>query len=316
MRGPSWQSRVVVGYLRAQRRRRRLESAALLHASLPGPGERSPDDARPPAWLRRGRRIGRGTRHGFPCWSIAPRGPATERSTAPHLLYLHGGAYVGEIFWPQWRMIAALADRAGARAIVPIYPLAPEATCDDAFALVLAVYRDLLDHVGPERIAVVGDSAGGGLALALAQLARDAGLPQPARLVLLAPWLDVALGNPEIPAIERDDPMLAVPGLLEAGRLWAGERPLDDPLVSPLHAELGGLAPIVQHVGTRDLALPDMRRLRDRARAAGHPLEHVEHPGMFHVFMAAPIPEARRALDALATTLSSPTTTPQEVPPR
>lgn len=311
------QSRIVVAYLRATGRRRRYESAAALHASLPRPGERSPHDARPPAWLRRRVRIARGTLHGAPCWELSPRtSPQGERAPR-QLLYLHGGAYVNEISWPQWSMVARLVARGGLHATVPIYPLAPEARCDDAFALVLACYRELLERRAPERIAVIGDSAGGGLALALAQLARDAGLPQPGRLVLLAPWLDVSVTNPAIRALEPDDPMLAVPGATEAGLLWAGQRPVDDPLVSPLHAELAGLAPILQHVGTRDLTLPDARRMRDAAHAAAHPFEHVEHPGMFHVFMAAPIPEARRALDAIAASLdASPTPRPQEVPTR
>ncbi|MDW5595228.1 alpha/beta hydrolase [Conexibacter stalactiti] len=305
---PSLRSRAVVAYLRAQRRRRRLEERERFLAGLPDP--RAPERCGPPRQMRRTHAVRRGEAHGAPFWTVAARSAPRPAANAPvQVLYLHGGAYVSHAIAPHWWLVGQLARRFGVAATVPLYPLAPLHNCDDAFPFVLAHYRDLLERSAAERIVVMGDSAGGGLALALAQLARAEGLPQPARIALLSPWLDVSMSNAaEIDPLSARDPMLAAVGLAEAGRLWAGERSLEDPLVSPLHADLAGLAPISTHIGTHDILLPDARRFARAADAAGHALEHVEYPGMFHVFMAAPIPEARRAMTAIAAGFPTPPT--------
>lgn len=94
--------------------------------------------------------------------------------------------------------------------------------------------------------------------------------------------------------------MLAAPGLQWAGRAWAGKLSLRDWRVSPLYGALLGLPPTMVLAGTSDLLYPDARRLRDKARQVNHPLSFVEYPSMFHVWMAAPIPEAQQALDDVA----------------
>ena len=128
----------------------------------------------PPAGLRkrhdvRSRQVG-----GFPCHSVTPRGRTADRAA----VYLHGGAYVSEISPQHWTLVSRLAD-AGVRVEVPSYGLAPEHTYREAYPFVTAVYRELLTEVEASTVTILGDSAGGGLALGLAQTLAGSGLPQP-----------------------------------------------------------------------------------------------------------------------------------------
>lgn len=251
----------------------------------------SPD---PPTRLRRRHAVSSRDVEGFACWTVAPRGPGAGRAA----VYLHGGAYVSEIAPQHWALVSKLAD-AGVRVEVPIYGLAPQHTHREASPFVTAVYRDLVAEVAPSAVTLAGDSAGGGLALALAQSLGGAGLPQPRQLVLLAPWLDLTLGNPAIPAVERDDPWLSRVGLVEAGLAWAGGDDPRDPRLSPLEGPLTGLAPAHVLVGTRDIASPDAVLLAERAAAAGAPVRLTVCPGAVHVHPLVPAPEGRAAARAI-----------------
>ena len=159
------------------------------------------------------------TVEGFPCWTVAADDP-DRRRRLPARRCLPGG-----------HLAAALdADRpAGGRRLrveVPLYGLAPQHTYRDAYPFVHAVYRELAQEAPPGGVVLLGDSAGGGLALGLAQDLLAGGERRPDRLVLLSPWLDLTLGHPRIPEYERYDPWLARAGLVEAGLAWAGG---DDP---------------------------------------------------------------------------------------
>lgn len=221
-------------------------------------------------------------------------------STAKRILYLHGGAYVFDLMASQWPIVTGLVDRTGAEVVAPIYPLAPEHQVEDGLACVEAVYRSLADEVGAGNVVIAGDSAGGGLALALAHRLRDAGTPPPGALILYFPWLDAAVSGPDQPALERIDPVLSIEQLREAGRRWSGDQPQDHK-ARPLFANQAGLPPSLILVGTKDLLLSDARRFAER-----HPPAVLrEFPGMFHGFVCAPIPEAKRALDETATFIAA-----------
>src|SRR5262245_66656648 len=107
-----------------------------------------------------------------------------------------------------------------------------------------ALLRKLLENVGPAKVMVAGNSAGGGLGLAAAQWLRDSGYRQPDGLVLITPWLDDSISRPEQMTIAAHDPIQAIPGLTEAGRLYAGDLNVAHPYVSPLNGDFRGLAPI------------------------------------------------------------------------
>jgi monoterpene epsilon-lactone hydrolase len=242
----------------------------------------------PPARLRKRHDVRTRQVGGFPVHTVLPRGRTPQRA----VLYVHGGSYVSAIAPQHWTLVGALAD-VGVRVEVPHYGLAPQHTHRDAYPFVTEVYRQLLDEA--DDLTIAGDSAGGGLALGLAQTLPDAGLPQPARIVLLSPWLDLTLSHPDLPAVETHDPWLSSAGLHVAADAWAGGDDPTRPRLSPGNGQLAGLAPIDVYVGTHEIGLPDGRLLIVRARAAGV-LGHAEVcAGAVHVYPLTPTPEGRAA---------------------
>lgn len=217
------------------------------------------------------------------------------RAAGP-ILYLHGGAYVFDLMEPHWSGLTQLADRTGREVVALLYPLAPEKTVADGLAAAEAAYLALVAEDGGKAVAVAGDSAGGGLALALAHRLRDGGHPTPERLLLFFPWLDATVSDPSQPALAEKDPLLTIPALREAGRMWAGADHPADPRASPLFGDQSDLPPVLVQVGTHDLLLADARRFADRCPTA----QVVEYPGMFHGWVVAPVPEGRAALDQAA----------------
>ncbi|MPQ96509.1 alpha/beta hydrolase fold domain-containing protein [Modestobacter sp. I12A-02628] len=244
----------------------------------------------PPARLRRRHDVRSRTVGGFACHTVAPRGRTASRAA----VYLHGGAYISEISPQHWTLVSKLAD-AGVRVEVPLYGLAPQHTHREAYPLVTAVYRELLAEVDASAVSIAGDSAGGGLALGFAQTLEAEGLPQPRQLVLLSPWLDLTIGNPEVPAVELRDPWLASTGLRVAGLSWAGGDDPTLPRLSPLNGPLTGLAPMVVYVGTHEICLPDVLELQRRAQRAGAPIDVTVCEGAVHVYPLIPVPEGRAA---------------------
>lgn len=224
-----------------------------------------------------------------------------DPARGPHLLYLHGGGYVMDIAAVHWDSIAQLCSDLGASATVPLYPLAPEHKATEVLDAMRALYNDLAAKNGAAGITVMGDSAGGGMALALAQMVRAEGGELPASLVLFSPWLDATADAPGQRDVEARDRMLAVSGLEACGAMYRGELAPDDPMVSPLFGSLEGLPPMAIFSGTSDILLVDGRRLNDKLTALGS-RSHVycEYPGMFHAWMLFPVPEGRQALDEAA----------------
>ncbi len=233
--------------------------------------------------------------HGFPVVTITPKGGA--RPGAPHLMYLHGGGYVMDIAAVHWDAVAWLCDELEASASVPIYPLAPEVTADRTLAAMRSLYAELAERYGADNLTVMGDSAGGGMSLALAQMIEGDGGDLPASLVLFSPWVDATASGEGQEEIEKRDRMLAVAGLEACGQLYAGSLPLNDHRVSPLFGKLEGLPPMAIFSGTSDILLVDGQQLAQRLEEAdGSEYMYREYERMFHVWMLLPVPEGRQAL--------------------
>lgn len=201
-------------------------------------------------------------------------------------------------------LVASLAHAAHARVYAADYRRAPEARCPAAIDDAVACYRALLESgCAPERLAVAGDSAGGGLALTMAVALRDAGLPQPAALAAISPWTDLTHSGDSFTQKVRADPVLR-PSLLTANAdHYRGELPASDPRCSPLFADLSGLPPLYIQATEDDLLFSDSLRLARRARAAGVEVElEIQGDRLFHVFQAFPglLPEAEAALRSVA----------------
>ncbi|MEJ6000161.1 alpha/beta hydrolase fold domain-containing protein [Paucibacter soli] len=287
--------------LRLSGRRRRYESVEGLrraHAQ-----DRRRRDVAPPASLRRHVALSERLVAGRPCYTLAPR--AGQAPSATRLLYLHGGAFVSQIVPQHWQLVAELVRASGCTASVPLYPLAPEHAHGAAFAMLEALYRELAAAPGP--LVLMGDSAGAGLALALVQGLAEAGVPAPRELVMLSPWLDLSLASARRTAGTMTDPWLALPGMAEAARWWAGGSDPAAPRLSPLHGRLQGIGRLSLYIGQRDLLLGEARALRDRAAAEGVAIEYHEAPRMPHVWPLLPLREAAPVRQRLAQLLRAET---------
>jgi len=231
---------------------------------------------------------------GMRIYTVTP--PGADPNTKKHVLYLHGGGYVMPVAWAHWAFIGRLAIATGRSVTVPMYPLAPEHTCAQIVPTVKELFKRLAEIYGAENIAVMGDSAGGGMTLSLAHALRDEEQMKPEKLVLLSPWLDVTGTHPDQPAIEPFDTMLAVSGLKGCGKMYAGDMATDDPRASPLFGDHKDLPPVQVFAGTHDILLPDAQRMRDQMASLGTPVDYREYEKMFHVWMLLAIPEGKQAM--------------------
>ncbi len=223
--------------------------------------------------------------------SVMAGGVAAEWTTAPGadpgraMLFLHGGGYVSGSIASHRHMVAEVGRRAGVRTLALDYRLAPEhpfpAALDDA----LAGYRFLLDQgFSAPNIVLGGESAGGGLAVATMVCLRDAGTPLPGCAWLSSPWTDLAMTGASMAAKAGIDPLISRAYLQElASAYLAGADPAG-PLVSPLHADLRGLPPLLIQVGSAETLLDDAVRLAGVAGGADLRVTMQVWPNMIHAW--------------------------------
>lgn len=228
-------------------------------------------------------------------WPVYYTAPSSGHEGCNYVMFLHGGGFINEIVPAHWRFIGEMTRKARISCVVPIYPLAPRATAGDVVPRTAELLRMLLEDAGTAKVTVVGNSAGAGLALAACQWLRDRGHRQPARLVLISPAADASVSRPEQMEIAKRDPIQDIPGIVEAGRLYAGELDVGHPFVSPLNGAFRFLAPMTIFSGTRDLLYPDSVDLAARARAVGVPVELHLLRDQPHNYALMPTPEGRQA---------------------
>ena len=225
------------------------------------------------------------------------------------LLYVHGGGYVMGSIATHRALVTRLSVASGARCLSLDYRWAPEhpfpAAVDDA----VKAYRWLLNQgAEPGRLAIGGDSAGGGLTIATLVALKDAGVPLPACGVALSPWVDLEGTGDSMSSKADVDPMIDDASMIEkmAGAYLDGKDPRT-PLASPLYADLEGLPPLLIQVGTAEVLLDDSTRLAARAKASGVETELEIWDDMIHVFesFADILPEAQQAIDKIGSFLKA-----------
>jgi len=218
----------------------------------------------------------------------------------PVLVYLHGGGYQLGSFYSHGELAARLGRASGRRVLLPEYRLAPEHPFPAAIDDVLAVWAWLRGAAGVDAgaVAVAGDSAGGGLALALMTVLRDNGEDLPAAAVLMSPWTDLSSSGASITERIGEDPILTPEEIRDfAATYLAGADPRT-PLASPLFAPLHGLPPLLIQVGTAELLLSDAEELAKSAAAAGVDVTVQARDGLPHVYPGmVGTPEAAEATD-------------------
>lgn len=291
---PSLASRMVPPLLTALGYRHRFASPQAT-ADLVAARRLRPRAYGPPRLLPRGVDIEVDEEGGWPLYEVrASAGPGQRR-----IVYLHGGAWINQISPLHWQLILRLAADTGSRVLVPIYPLAPRGTAASVVPQVADLLRRLAATHGAGHVSVVGDSAGGQIALSAALLLRDLGVAL-AHTVLISPALDLSLRNPAIDVLEAQEKWLVRPGLHAAADLWRDGLRWEDPIVSPLFGQMAGLGPLTVFAGTRDITHPDCELLVSKARAAGVHTEFHQATGMVHVYPLLPIPEGRAARRTMA----------------
>jgi acetyl esterase/lipase len=237
--------------------------------------------------------------NGVPAEFVRADGAPTDAA----LLYLHGGGYcIGSI--KSHRGLAAQLSRKAQMSVLLIdYRLAPEHPHPAAVNDATSAYRFLLSNgFTAQRLAIAGDSAGGGLTVTTLLSLRDEQIALPAAAVAISPWTDMSCTSESFTTRAENDPMVTERGLKRmADWFLAGQDPRD-PLVSPLHADLSGLPPLLVHVGDHEVLLDDAVEIARRAREAGVDVTLEVFPEMIHVFHAfvGVVPEADAALDEVA----------------
>jgi epsilon-lactone hydrolase len=209
-------------------------------------------------------------------WSIAPKDKVTDK----HIYYLHGGTYIDGFTDQHWHLIANLVERLRCTVTAPDYPLAPDHDVHDALEMVIPLYRELVETADASNLTLMGDSAGGGMSLALAQWLRNEDIKQPSNLFLLSPWLDVTMTNPDISRVVKiDDSSSEIQELRQRGKMYAGKTDPTNYIVSPIYGSLDHLAPITLLVGMNDVFVADCRKLKAKADAEGIALDYREFEG-------------------------------------
>ena len=195
---------------------------------------------------------------GWRVYEVTPKRSAPTRRA----LYLHGGAYIHEIIPAMWSLVAETAAATSTRFTVPIYPLAPRGVAEHVVPAATDLAADIIGEAGADHTALMGDSAGGGMALAVARQLRDRGLAAPYRTVLISPWLDVTLTAPDIPALAAKDPFLAPAGLARRAsciEATPGRGPTRQP------DQRRPFGPRTDHLAQRNSRHPPLRRQAFRA---------------------------------------------------
>lgn len=229
---------------------------------------------------------------------VVPRGPTPET-----VLYVHGGGYVSCAPFTHRPVTAALARLVPARVFAPAYRLAPERPCPAGIEDVERAYRWLLaSGTSPRMLAIAGDSAGGGLALALLLRLRDSGAPLPSCAVLFSPWTDLTGGGASVRENDGECTMFRPENIPAFAACYAPRGTWMNPDVSPLFGRFEGLPPVHVQVGAEELLRDDAVRLRDRLRSAGVPVELTVHDDVFHGWQMLDgiVPEARQSLEQAA----------------
>ena len=194
-----------------------------------------------------------------------------------------------------WGFLAELVIRTNCAIIAPDYPLAPAYTYKESFDMVSALYKLLFSTISPDELILMGDSSGGGFALSLAQKMRNEQVSQPKQIILLSPWLDITLTNPDIKIIDHSDPFLGKESLQKAGKLYAGNTNPDHYLLSPINGSLEGLGKLSVFVGSNEILVADARKLKSLAEAKGIDLNYYEYEKMVHAWMLLNFSESKKA---------------------
>lgn len=205
-----------------------------------------------------------------------------------NIMYVHGGAWTYRILDQHLSFVEELASRADAKAWLPQYPMLPRWNCEETFPMLEEVYDAMLREGKP--IVLSGDSAGGNLILGFTAFLQSKGKKLPDFLLPISPAVDLTSSNPDMEKMASRDPMLSPDILTLLGPSWAGERPLDDPTISPINADLKAFPPVLMYVGTEEIINPDVVLFAEKLSSCGVRTTVFVGTGLWHVAVISNIP--------------------------
>ena len=231
------------------------------------------------------------TKSGVKCVNLKSGSPPIK-----HIVYFHGGGYASETSKMHWNFAEYLLKETMSEVTLVNYPLSPEHSCSECIEAVTEIYKDMFAAYEGEII-LAGDSAGGGLALALAQNINYEGISaKPDKIVLLSPWIDVSMSDDVPQEVAGSDVILEVESLKTLGKRYAKDLDLKDFRCSPLYGDLSGVGETALFIGTHDVLYPQAKSLKDKMSG----IAYYEYEGMMHDWMLVGIPEAVDAKKKIA----------------
>lgn len=213
--------------------------------------------------------------------------PKNVEKTDMVILYFHGGSYMAEITNEHWNFLEKVINKTGATVILPDYPLSPKHNYKDVFNMVEPLYNEIVSKIETDNFIIMGDSAGGGLALALEEKisSENSEYILPKKTILISPWLDVRLENSKIDEVQKLDKDLNKDTLKLAGIAYAGKDGIGSYLVNPIDGDLSKLNNITIFTGTYDILNPDVHVLEEKAKSQGVTINVKEYEGASHIWI-------------------------------
>lgn len=213
------------------------------------------------------------------------------------IIYIHGGGYFIDLCDMYWDFAGDLFELTNADIYMPQYPITPEYTCEPTYQMLLTLYQQILEKINPKDIVIMGDSAGGGIALAFSMLLRERNLPQPKDIILISPCLKLSEYSEEqkeeAEELEKNDPMISYKCMETVRRFWGGGRKKEDYIVNPFYGQLKGLADITMFSGTWDILYLYNKEFYKRAKEEGHQIRFYVREKLMHDYIVCPVEESK-----------------------
>ena len=211
------------------------------------------------------------------------------------LLYIHGGSYIEEASYFQLKFAMKIAKKTNSTLVFPIYKLAPKGTYKTMYSFIEKLYDKLLKT--NSEINFLGDSAGGGFVLSFAMYLRDIKISQPKNIIMMSPWLDISLSNPQTYEDAKNDYMCGVDGTRYCGELWSDDLDTKNPLVSPMFGDVKKLGKITIIAGGREILKSDCHKFSKILESNKIKYNYIEYKGQGHDFGAYPTKEGKMVIE-------------------
>ena len=215
--------------------------------------------------------------------------PKIKNEKEKYILYFHGGSYIAETSQEHWNFLENLVKDTGYTVILPDYPLAPKYTYEDVFTMIKPLYKEIIERISPEDLIMMGDSAGGGMALALEENLSEENEELPSKLILISPWLDTRMENSKIDEVQKNDKDLNKEALKLAGIAYKGKNGKDTYLVNPIDGPLDKLKNVTIYTGTYDILNPDVEILVQKAKEKNVNIDVKEYEECGHIWIVKDI---------------------------